>query len=113
MPRPMPLSERSFEEMQAARVDEKARIGELAASLVSQGETVILDVGTTTTAVARALANRLDLLVGGATNTPSRQQTLRGTIDWSYHLLDAAGQRLFTRLGVFSHGWTLEAVAPV
>jgi DeoR family transcriptional regulator of aga operon len=61
MPRPMPQPERSFEEMQAARVDEKARIGELAASLVSQGETVILDVGTTTTAVARALANRLDL----------------------------------------------------
>jgi DeoR family transcriptional regulator of aga operon len=61
MPRPMPQSERSFEEMQAARVDEKARIGELAASLVSSGETVILDVGTTTTAVAHALVRRTEL----------------------------------------------------
>lgn len=61
MPRPLPQPERSFEEMQAARVDEKTWIGELAASLVSHGETVILDVGTTTTAVARALARRDDL----------------------------------------------------
>ena len=61
MPRPLPQPERSFEEMQVARVDEKTWIGELAASLVSHGETVILDVGTTTTAVARALARRDDL----------------------------------------------------
>jgi len=47
--------------MQSARVDEKAIIGRLAASLVSQGETLILDVGTTTTAVARALVKREDL----------------------------------------------------
>ena len=61
MPGPLQQLERPFEEMQAARVDEKAKIGELAASLVSHGETVILDVGTTTTAVARALARRNEL----------------------------------------------------
>jgi DeoR family transcriptional regulator, aga operon transcriptional repressor len=61
MPRALLQPERSFEEMQGARVNEKAMIGELAASLVSNGETVILDVGTTTTAVARALARRNDL----------------------------------------------------
>lgn len=61
MPRPLPQQERSFEEMQGARVEEKAMIGELAASLISHGETVILDVGTTTTAVARALARRNEL----------------------------------------------------
>jgi DeoR family transcriptional regulator, aga operon transcriptional repressor len=36
-------------------------IGRAAASLVSHGETVILDVGTTTTAVAHALTKRDDL----------------------------------------------------
>lgn len=61
MPRTVPHPERPFEEMQGARVDEKALIGRTAASLVSHGETVILDVGTTTTAVARALVKREDL----------------------------------------------------
>lgn len=61
MPRTVPHPERPFEEMQSARVDEKAIIGRVAASLVSNGETVILDVGTTTTAVARALVKREDL----------------------------------------------------
>jgi DeoR family transcriptional regulator, aga operon transcriptional repressor len=61
MPLPLPQPERSFEEMQGARVNEKAMIGKLAASLVSPGETVILDVGTTATAVARALARRNEL----------------------------------------------------
>lgn len=38
-----------------ADTDAKRRIGELAASLVSPGQTLILDVGTTALAVARAL----------------------------------------------------------
>lgn len=38
-----------------ADTDAKRRIGELAASLVSPGQTLILDVGTTVLAVARAL----------------------------------------------------------
>src|SRR6266699_6118501 len=41
MPRTLPRPERPFEEMQSARVDEKAMIGRAAASLVSHGETVI------------------------------------------------------------------------
>jgi DeoR family transcriptional regulator, aga operon transcriptional repressor len=53
--------ERPFEEMRAAQAAEKLRIGRAAAGLVSSGETVILDVGTTTTAVARALIAREDL----------------------------------------------------
>lgn len=61
MPQSLPHPERPFEEMQGAHVDEKARIGRTAASLVSSGETVILDVGTTTTALARALVRRDDL----------------------------------------------------
>src|SRR3989440_7251776 len=61
MPRTVPRPERPFEEMQGARVNEKDTIGRVAASLISHGETVILDVGTTTTAVARALVQRQDL----------------------------------------------------
>ncbi len=61
MPRSMPNSERPFEEMKSSRVAEKANIGRLAASLVDHGETILLDVGTTTTAVARALLEREEL----------------------------------------------------
>src|SRR5256886_1789653 len=49
---------------------------------------------------------RLDVLVGGARNLPSRQQTLRNTIDWSYNLLSPVEQRWFPRLGVFTGGWS-------
>jgi tetratricopeptide (TPR) repeat protein len=44
-----------------------------------------------------------------ARDLPSRQQTLRNTIAWSYNLLDEAEQRLFRWLAVFVGGWTLEA----
>jgi predicted ATPase len=47
------------------------------------------------------LRNRLKLLVGGARDLPVRQQTLRGTIDWSYDLLEEDEKRLFRRLAVF------------
>ena len=57
-PRSYFSSEQPFEE---ARVSEKALIGRAAAALISTGETIILDVGTTTTAVARALVMREDL----------------------------------------------------
>ena len=59
MPRTLPnVEERPFAN---ERVTEKLAIGRLAASLVAPGETLILDVGTTTTAVARALMQREDL----------------------------------------------------
>ena len=59
------------------------------------------------------LGDRLKLLTGGARDLPARQQTLRSTIDWSYHLLDVSEQTLFQRLGVFVGGCSLEAVAAV
>jgi predicted ATPase/DNA-binding XRE family transcriptional regulator len=64
-------------------------------------------------ALLARLRNRLALLTGGARDLPARQQTLRGTLDWSYNLLDASEQRLFRRLGVFVGGCTLEAAAAV
>lgn len=53
--------ESSFEEALASSVVPKQQIGELAASLVRSGQSVILDVGTTTLAIARALRARTDL----------------------------------------------------
>ena len=59
------------------------------------------------------LESRLNLLTGGARDLPTRQQTLRGTVEWSYGLLNAAEQTLFRRLSVFSGGCTLESAEAV
>src|SRR5437588_7954474 len=52
---------------------------------------------------------RLPVLTRGARNLPSRQQTLRNTIMWSYDLLSSVEQAWFPRLGVFTGSWSLEA----
>jgi predicted ATPase len=64
-------------------------------------------------ALSVRLQRPLELLVGGARDRPSRQQTLRATIDWSYGLLDPAEQRLFTRLSIFAGGFTVESAEAV
>lgn len=55
------------------------------------------------------LSQCLQLLTGGPRSSPVRQQTLRGTIQWSYDLLGPEEQALFHVLSVFEGGWTLEA----
>jgi len=55
--------ERPFQLEETAFRDEKARIGQVAAGLVSDGETIILDVGTTVTEVARNIQSRKGLTV--------------------------------------------------
>ncbi len=59
------------------------------------------------------LTSRLDLLTDGMRDAPERQRTMRAAIDWSYRLLEADEQLLFSRLGVFVGGATLEAVEAV
>lgn len=59
------------------------------------------------------LEHRLQLLTGGPRDLPTRQQTLRQTIAWSYDLLSDAEQRLFRLLSVFVNGCTLEAAETV
>jgi predicted ATPase len=59
------------------------------------------------------LEGRLNLLTGGARDLPTRQQTLRSTVDWSYGLLNSAEQTLLRRLSVFTGGCTLEGVEAV
>jgi non-specific serine/threonine protein kinase len=53
------------------------------------------------------LDHTFELLSGGSRTAPSRQQTLRATVDWSYSLLTESERALFRRLSVFAGGWSL------
>jgi len=64
-------------------------------------------------ALLQRLSSRLRLLTGGARDRPTRQQTLRNTIDWSYSLLSADEHVLFARLSAFAGGCTFEAAEAV
>jgi predicted ATPase/DNA-binding CsgD family transcriptional regulator len=64
-------------------------------------------------ALLARLEHRLEVLTGGARDKPSRQQTLRQTIAWSYQLLDTGSQQLFRLLAVFAGGCTLAAVETI
>ncbi len=64
-------------------------------------------------ALLARMGRLLTLLTGGARDVPTRQQTLRNTISWSYHLLNAQEQRLFRWLSVFVGGCTLQAAEAV
>jgi DeoR family transcriptional regulator of aga operon len=61
MPRPGLGLERPFEEALASFAAEKLAIGRAAAALIHDGESVIVDVGTTALAAARALVARGEL----------------------------------------------------
>jgi predicted ATPase len=63
--------------------------------------------------ILERLGRGLDLLTSGAHDSPERQRTLRGTIEWSYQLLSADEQRLFTQLAVFAGSFGLEAAETV
>jgi predicted ATPase len=59
------------------------------------------------------LERRLPFLTGRGRDVPQHQRTLRGTIEWSYELLDSVEQQLFRRLAVFAGGATHEATTEV
>ncbi len=64
-------------------------------------------------AILTRLDDKLKLLTGGARDLPTRHQTLRNTLEWSYDLLNQDEKILFARLGVFVGGFTFEAVEAV
>jgi predicted ATPase len=64
-------------------------------------------------AMLTRLQSRLALVAGQDRDVPTRQQTLRNTLDWSYNLLNAAEKALFRRLAAFQGGRTLEAIQTV
>jgi predicted ATPase/DNA-binding CsgD family transcriptional regulator len=59
--------------------------------------------------IADELGDRLRLLGGGPRAAPERQRTLRGSLDWSYELLDERERALLRRLAVASD-WTREGI---
>lgn len=56
-------SEPSFNERETVQLEEKKRIGELAASLIKDGENIILDSGTTTLHIAKSILNKQNVTV--------------------------------------------------
>lgn len=64
-------------------------------------------------ALLARLENRLRVLTGGARDLPTRQQTLRATIEWSYDLLSQAQQALLRILSVFAGGCAFDALEDI
>jgi len=67
----------------------------------------------TITQISERLDDHLSLLTVGSRVAPSRHQTLRATLDWSYSLLTDAERTLLGRLPVFAGGLTLQAAEAV
>jgi predicted ATPase len=59
------------------------------------------------------LDGTLSLLTGGPRDAPTRQQTLRAALDWSYDLLSDSAKALFARVGVFVGGFDLAAAEEI
>lgn len=64
-------------------------------------------------AVLRRLHGPASVLADAARDLPERQRTLRSTIDWSASLLTEDERTMLSDLGVFSAGFTLDAVDAV
>ena len=64
-------------------------------------------------ALLARLDQRLAVLTSEARDVSARQRTLRGTIEWSYQLLDPQEQQLFRRLSIFVGGCSLEAIEAI
>jgi predicted ATPase/DNA-binding SARP family transcriptional activator len=65
------------------------------------------------TELLASLASRLDVASGGPRDVPTRQRTLRSTIEWSERLLDDELADAFSSLAVFVGGWTAEAARAI
>jgi predicted ATPase len=63
--------------------------------------------------IADRLDSRFELLTGGDPLGPSRQQTLRTAVDWSYNLLGEPARTVWRRLSVFPASFNLDAAEAV
>ena len=77
------LRESPVRERLRTHSDEKRRIGAMAATLINDGETIILDSGTTTLEIARHIKNKQSL------------QILTNGVNVAVELLDATGIQTF------------------
>jgi predicted ATPase/DNA-binding winged helix-turn-helix (wHTH) protein len=64
-------------------------------------------------ALRERLRQRFSLLASESAGREPRHQTIRALVEWSYGLLSAQEQRLLCWLGVFLHGWTLDAAEAI
>lgn len=60
--------------------------------------------------MVQQLNSRLHFLSGQTRNLPTRHQTLRASIDWSYQLLEKEEQQLFSALSLFAASFSATAV---
>jgi predicted ATPase/DNA-binding SARP family transcriptional activator/tetratricopeptide (TPR) repeat protein len=63
--------------------------------------------------IAQRLDDRFGLLRGGPRDAPERHQTLLAVVDWSWNLLEPAGQAAMRALSVFPGGFTADAARQV
>ena len=63
--------------------------------------------------IVQHLDDRYALLTHGSRAAPTRQQTLRWCIDWSYEICTPAEQRLWARLAVFAGTFELDAAEQI
>ena len=63
--------------------------------------------------LAQRLNERFKILTGGSRSALPRQKTLSALIDWSYDLLTPQEQMLFSRVGIFAGGFSLDAATAV
>jgi predicted ATPase/DNA-binding CsgD family transcriptional regulator len=80
----------------------------LAIELAAARLTVLSPAG-----ILERLGESLKILTGGARDQPTRLQTMRDAIAWSYDLLSLAEQTLFQQVSVFVGSFTLEAAAAI
>lgn len=59
--------------------------------------------------IARRLGDRFALLRGGSRDAPERHRTLQAVVEWSWNLLEPAGQEAMRALSVFPGGFTADA----
>ena len=59
--------------------------------------------------IARGLEDRFSLLRGGTRDTPERHRTLHAVVEWSWNLLEPAGQAAMRALSVFPAGFAAGA----
>ena len=64
-------------------------------------------------ALLERLEHRLELLTGGPRDLPTRQRSLRATLEWSWEALEEPERQLLGRLTVFEGGASLEGADAV
>jgi predicted ATPase/Tfp pilus assembly protein PilF len=63
--------------------------------------------------IAQEIEQNLDFLTTQARHIPDRQRSLRAVFDHSWHMLEPLEQEIFSRLSVFSGGFTTEAAVEI